>query len=48
MVETDITKRWEQGIRHHPKSIEILKAIMNNGWKTKEILKTKHVVIDVL
>lgn len=32
MVETDITKRWEQGIRHHPKSIEIFKAIMDNDW----------------
>ena len=32
MVETDITKRWEQGIRHHPKSIEIFKAIMYNDW----------------
>ena len=27
MVETNITKRWEQGIPHHPQSIEIYKAI---------------------
>lgn len=33
MVETNITKRWEQGIRHHPKSIEIFKAIEDNDYK---------------
>ena len=33
MVETDITNRWEQGIDHHPKSIEIFKAIEDNDWK---------------
>lgn len=26
-VERDINKRWEQGIDHHPKSIELFKAI---------------------
>lgn len=29
MVETDITKRWEQGIPHHPKSIELMEALMD-------------------
>lgn len=33
MVETNITKRWIQGIPHHPKSIEIFKVIMDNDWK---------------
>lgn len=26
-VETDITKRWEQGIDHHPKSVALFKAL---------------------
>lgn len=33
MVETDITKRWEQDIPHHSKSIEIYKIIEENDWK---------------
>lgn len=28
MVERDINKRWEQGIDHHPKSEELMKALM--------------------
>ena len=32
-VETDITKRWEQGIPHHPKSLELFKAIEENDFK---------------
>jgi len=28
-VETDINKRWEQGLDHHPKSIQMMKAIMD-------------------
>ena len=27
MVETDITKRWEEGISHHPKSIELFELL---------------------
>lgn len=27
MVETDITKRWEQGMPHHPKSIALFKKL---------------------
>lgn len=26
-VETDINKRWEQGIPHHPKSVELMDAL---------------------
>lgn len=32
-VITNITKRWEEGIPHHPKSIEIFKIIKDNDWK---------------
>lgn len=32
-VETNITTRWEKGINHHPKSVEIFKAIKDNDWK---------------
>lgn len=32
-VITDINKRWLEGIHHHPKSIEIFKAIEENDWK---------------
>ena len=27
MVETDIEKRWEQGLEHHYKSMEVAKII---------------------
>jgi hypothetical protein len=27
MVEYNITKRWEQGIAHHPKSIALMKRL---------------------
>lgn len=33
MVETNINKRWENGIEHHPKSIEIANAIFDMDWK---------------
>jgi hypothetical protein len=33
MVETNINKRWEQGIPHHPKSIELFKALEEIDWK---------------
>ena len=42
-VETNITKRWEQGIHHHKKSKEIMKILEDMdlkygndyfGWKT--------------
>jgi len=26
-IETNINKRWETGIQHHPKSIELFKAL---------------------
>lgn len=32
-IETDINKRWEQGIPHHPKSKELFKAISNIDFK---------------
>lgn len=31
-VETNITKRWEQGIPHHPKSIEMYKLLEFVDW----------------
>lgn len=27
MVEKDINKRWEKGIPHHPKSVDLLKSL---------------------
>jgi len=27
MVETDINKRWEEGTPHHPKSVELVRAL---------------------
>lgn len=27
MIETNITKRWENGIPHHPKSRELMESI---------------------
>jgi len=27
MIETDINKRWEQGMDHHPESIKTVKAL---------------------
>ena len=33
MVETDIVKRWRNGIEHHPKSIELANAIFEMDWK---------------
>ena len=32
-IELDINKRWEQGIPHHPKSIELFKAIAQIDFK---------------
>ena len=32
-METNITVRWEKGIPHHPKSIEIFKALEENDFK---------------
>lgn len=32
-VETDIDKRWENDIPHHPKSIEIAEAIADLDYK---------------
>jgi len=33
MVETDITKRWEEGIDHHPKSEELYAEIAHLDFK---------------
>lgn len=33
MIETDIGKRWEQGIPHHPKSIELFKKLSDIDFK---------------
>jgi len=32
-VETDITKRWEQGIPHHPKSVALFKKLAEIDFK---------------
>ena len=32
-VITNITERWEKGIPHHPKSVEIFESIEENDWK---------------
>ena len=33
MVETNINKRWEQGIPHHPKSIKLFTALADIDWE---------------
>jgi len=33
IVVTDINKRWEEGIEHHPKSIEIVEALEEIDFK---------------
>ena len=33
MVETDITKRWENGIPHHPKSEELVTRIIDADFE---------------
>lgn len=33
LMETDIGKRWEQGIDHHPKSIELYKQIEDIAFR---------------
>lgn len=33
MVETDINKRWENGVEHHPKSVEMANVIFDMDWK---------------
>lgn len=32
-VERNITKRWEQGIAHHPKSEELFKRLAIIDWQ---------------
>lgn len=32
-IETNITKRWEQGLDHHPRSIKLFESIKNLDWK---------------
>jgi hypothetical protein len=32
-VETNITKRWEQGIPHHPKSIRLFKQLADVDFR---------------
>lgn len=31
-IETDINKRWEQGLDHHPKSKELYKLLEHLDW----------------
>ena len=31
-IETNCTKRWEQGIPHHPKSEAMMEDLMNADW----------------
>lgn len=31
-VETDINKRWEEGIDHHPESERLMKELMDVDW----------------
>lgn len=33
IVETDITKRWEQGIEHDPRSEELVRSIADLDFK---------------
>jgi len=33
MVERDINKRWEEGVEHHPKSEELMGALMVIDFK---------------
>lgn len=33
MVETNITKRWESGMPHHPKSIALFEALSEIDWE---------------
>ncbi len=33
MIETNIAKRWEDGIDHHPKSEELVRAIADLDFK---------------
>lgn len=32
-VERDINKRWEQGMDHHPKSIEMFQILEKMDWE---------------
>ncbi len=32
-VETNINKRWEQGLNHHPKSIQMMEAMMDIDFR---------------
>ena len=33
MIQYDIDKRWEEGIDHHPKSIELFKSLSDIDFK---------------
>jgi hypothetical protein len=33
MIETNITKRWEQGTLHHPESKKIVEALSKLDWQ---------------
>lgn len=33
IVETDIAKRWEQGIEHNPRSEELVRAVADLDFK---------------
>ena len=32
-VETNLTKRWEKGTPHHPRSVALYKSIEELDWK---------------
>ena len=41
-LETDVNKRWEHGINHHPKSKEIIKALAELDYHlTNDFLSIK-------
>ena len=31
-IETDVNKRWEDGIDHHPKSHEVFELVKDGDW----------------
>lgn len=33
LVNTDINDRWEKGVDHHPKSIELFEALEEIDWE---------------
>jgi len=35
-VETNIQKRWELGIEHHPRSVELFEQIRRIDWENED------------